>query len=554
MELKSIEVKNFKRISHIPLELDSVNILVGENGSGKSSVLQGIHLASCVIRQAERVKLAQSAQVSIDELDYLPSNNYKSLGHYGLWGNKVKQPGSEFSFAFESNGLESTTRCTLRAARNQGISITGEVHPSHINLLRAKAKFFSAYSPGISGIPNLEEKRTEKLVKKACSFGDSNAILRNVLDLLRTNDPQSISQIEEWMASVVGPIRILIDHNPARDAVISASAEVNNHIVPLELLGTGYLQLIQIFAYILLLRPRILLLDEPDTHLNPKVQEQLVPLLAEIASKRNIKVLMTTHSPFIVRGGTLNANVAWLSDGQVVSSDSSRIQAALGWGAMGKKILIKTEDNNITMLTKILAQWPDLERQVAIIPGEGFKTLPSPKQAAEFLEAMGETFLLVIHRDRDCLTSAEADKLRKDYEDAGAHLWLTKYSDIESYFVSPAFLAEFLGVAFDEAETLISSICTKQHNNIVKTFFSQRAEINKQMYPEGGSPVNSVVEAEIKTDRGVFGITSGKAVLKALSNEKLGVRFDISTLLRSQLNCEIAGDLRLLLESILRIK
>jgi predicted ATPase len=258
MELKSVEVKNFKRIQVIPLELDGVNILVGENGAGKSSVLQGIHLASCVIRQAERVKLTQSAQVSADELDYLPSNNYKAMGHYGMWGNKVKQPGSEFAFTFEANGLESVTRCTLRAARNQGISITGEVHPSHINLLRAKSKFFSAYSPGISGIPNQEEKRTEKLVKKACSFGDSNVILRNVLDLLRTSDPKSIPEIESWMSVVVGSIRLHIEHDPARDSSISAKAEVNNHTIPLELLGTGYLQLIQIFAYILLLRPRIL--------------------------------------------------------------------------------------------------------------------------------------------------------------------------------------------------------------------------------------------------------------------------------------------------------
>lgn len=551
MELKSIEVKNFKRIKVIPLELDSVNILVGDNGSGKSSVLQGIHLASCVIRQAERVKLTQSAQVSTEELDYLPTNNYKSLGHYGLWGNKVKQLGSEFSFTFAINDVESITRCTLRAARNQGISITGEVHPSHIALLRAKAKFFSAYSPGISGIPNLEEKRTEKLVKKACSFGDSNVILRNVLDLLRANDPQSISQIEDWMSSVVGPIRLLVDHDPARDAVISASAVVNNHTVPLELLGTGYLQLIQIFAYILLLRPRILLLDEPDTHLNPKVQQQLVPLLAEIASKRNLKILMTTHSPFIVRGGTLNANVSWLSDGQVVSSDSSKIQRALGWGAMGKKILLKTEDNNIAMLAKVLSQWPDLERQVTVIPGEGFKTLPTPKQAAEFLKAMGDTFSLVIHRDRDCHNSAEAARLVLEYKEVGAHLWLTKFSDIESYYVAPPFLSGYLGASIDEAETFVTSACQNQQSSISQTFKSQRADINKLIYPDGGSPVNSVVEEELVATRGVFGIASGKAVLNGLCQVKLGRKFDASTLLRSRIKSEIAEDLKLLLTNIL---
>jgi hypothetical protein len=252
-----------------------------------------------------------------------------------------------------------------------------------------------------------------------------------------------------------------------------------------------------------------------------------------------------------VRGGTLNANIAWLSDGQVVSSDSSKIQKALGWGAMGKRILIKTEDSNITMLTKILSRWPDLERQVAIIPGEGFKTLPTPKQAAEFLKAMGETFSLVVHRDRDCHTFAEASRLETEYKDAGSHLWLTKFSDIESYFVDPAFLAAHLGVSYDIAEQFVASACKNQQASIARTFASQRAEINKLLYPDGGSPVNLAVEEEIRVDRGVFGIASGKAVLKGLCQVKMGIKFDATSLLRSRVTCEIAEDLRLLLTEIL---
>lgn len=554
MELKSIEVRNFKRIKVIPLELDTVNILVGDNGSGKSSVLQGIHLAACVIRQAERVKLTQSAQVSVDELDYLPSNNFKSLGHYGLWGNKVKQPGSEFAFTFSSSGSESITRCTLRAARNQGISITGEVHPSHINLLRAKAKFFSAYSPGISGIPNQEEKRTEKLVKRSCSFGDSNVILRNVLDLLRTTDPQNIAEIEGWMSSIVGAIRIFVDHDPARDAVILARAEVNNHTVPLELLGTGYLQLIQIFAYILFLRPRILLLDEPDIHLNPRLQERLVPLLSEIAAQRNLKIMMTTHSPFIVRGGTLDANVSWISDGQIVSSDYSKIQKALGWGAMGKKVLIKTEDKKIPILKKLLSQWPDIQRQVAIIPGEGFKTLPSPSQAAEFVQAMGDSYSLVVHRDRDCLVESEANYLCTQYKDAGAYLWLTSCSDLESYLVQPALLSGLLGISGGDAENAIARVVTRKHSEILHTFTAQRAEINKELHSGGGGPVNESVELEISKSRGCFGIASGKAILKGLCQESLGGQFSLDRLLKAPMPCEVALDLKHLLSEVLENK
>ena len=54
MQLESIIIEKFKRIDIIDLSLADLNILVGSNGSGKSSVLQALHLASCLMRQAER--------------------------------------------------------------------------------------------------------------------------------------------------------------------------------------------------------------------------------------------------------------------------------------------------------------------------------------------------------------------------------------------------------------------------------------------------------------------------------------------------------------------
>ncbi|MCK5385403.1 MAG: ATP-binding protein, partial [Alphaproteobacteria bacterium] len=50
MELNSITVKKFKKIKKAKINLADLNILVGANGSGKSSALQAIHLASCLMR------------------------------------------------------------------------------------------------------------------------------------------------------------------------------------------------------------------------------------------------------------------------------------------------------------------------------------------------------------------------------------------------------------------------------------------------------------------------------------------------------------------------
>src|SRR5690606_26431685 len=121
---------------------------------------------------------------------------------------------------------------------------------------------------------------------------------------------------------------------------------------PIELAGTGFLQLIQIFCYVLLFNPGILLIDEPDIHLHPNVQEKLAGVLAEIARERKMKVLMTTHSPFIVRGAPVDAKVYWLQEGAKKSEDRSAVELAIGWGAFGKRAILISEDADVSFLRK----------------------------------------------------------------------------------------------------------------------------------------------------------------------------------------------------------
>jgi len=86
MQLESITVERFKRIASIDLPLSDLNILVGANGSGKSSILQALHLASCLMRQADRIRANSTAMVRVSDLDYLPSDEYWRLGHGADWG------------------------------------------------------------------------------------------------------------------------------------------------------------------------------------------------------------------------------------------------------------------------------------------------------------------------------------------------------------------------------------------------------------------------------------------------------------------------------------
>lgn len=342
MILEKIKIEKFKKIDEIEINTVSLNILVGSNGSGKSSVLQATHLAACLLRQADRIRPNNTSTVAVMDLDYLPTDDYMRLGHGENWGNKRNTPGSKVTFTFrDENNLEFEAICEARAARNAGISVTGQIAEEVRGLFRGQDTYFSGFIPGISGLPNSETKQSKRVVLKACSFGDSNVYLRNALNLLNNED---LRQLENWLGRLMGEAKIELDFQEDRDLVIKAEVTVDGVSHPIELLGTGYIQLIQIFCYVLLFRPNILLVDEPDIHLHPNVQERLAATLSEIAEERNLSVVLTTHSPFILRGAPLSANVYWVENGALANENREAAEIALGWGAFGKKVIIVSEE------------------------------------------------------------------------------------------------------------------------------------------------------------------------------------------------------------------
>jgi len=540
MELKSITIEKFKKISKAKFALAGLNILVGANGSGKSSALQAIHLSSCLMRQANTLRADKTATVNTNELDYLPSNHYAELGHNNSWGNMEGSSSTKVEFDFIAvDATPIKAWCEIRSARNAGISVKG-VAPSGVStLFRGVGNFFSAYIPGISGIPNHEQKQSKRVVLKACSFGDSNVYLRNALNLLKPNE---LKKIELWLTPLIGGISLNVSHNNDRDLVINARAKLGSKEFPLELLGTGYLQLIQIFCYILLFKPKILLIDEPDIHLHPNVQEKLSSTLFKIAQEIGIKIFLSTHSPFIVRGAPLGTNIFWMENGKIAESNRDTVEIAMGWGAFGKKLIIVSEDQKPDLLKKIVSQWPDLEKYVSFYPGKGYASLLKKDEAEELYNTLGQKYHILVHRDRDSLTNEEVQRLVDEYEANGISLWITDQSDVEAYFCAPGVVAQVANCEQNEASQYIDQILTAQSVPIKEQFSSQREAHNQELYKTGGSPANDDVWNTFQGNplRGA----KGKFVFKQLKNKIPSGKFSESSVQNLLLAEEVALSLK----------
>ncbi len=519
MELNKIKVEGFKGIEAVELNLKTVNILVGTNGSGKSSILQACHLAATAIRQASRMRKGSTAAIPFNELEYLPTADARSLGHFANWGNKADQPGTEVRFDFESDaGEAATAECSVRLARNNsGLSVSGEIDAGVQPLVRKKGHFFTAYIPGLSGIPNNEAKLSRRIVLRGASSGDSNVFLRNILLLLKDTDG-ALEQLEAYVGDLFGEINLNVDFDEDADLVIRATAHRAGHTFPLELAGTGVLQLIQVFAYLLLFKPNLLLIDEPDVHLHPSVQERFLGVLSDAARTVGAKVILSTHSPYIVRGAGVDSAVFWVSGGELSASNKFNTELALGWGAMGKRVLLITEDQKVENLRSLLDQWPQIERQVSIVPGRGYGNLPSPEETADLFQALGQKLHVVVHRDRDAMTDDEVGQFEAAYNQIdGVSAYVTDVADIEEMFLSQAALSALTGNEELDLNAVIDDILGKYAADIEQKFLARRRAIIKEFHAEGGGPAPEDVKAAYH-DAGKH-VASGKFLFKQVCNQ-----------------------------------
>lgn len=483
MKITSVTIANFKAIDEATIDLHpTMNVLVGANGSGKSSVLQALHWMFQSGRngnvQARAVGLAST--LSEKDAIYMPSPDYRSAGHGNEYGNNQGKPQLDLTVnAVADDGSGVVASMWLKSARNEGISVHVPTGNAIVAAIRDQSREFSAYIPGVAGIPLLEEKHSKLLVHRSAAAGDANTVLRNMLVLLQgvtVDGENGLALVEKLVSNVMGEFNLRVEFDEEKHTRIVASFQTgamresdDRAFRPLELAGIGYLQVLQIFSYLAYFRPVVLLVDEPDAHLYPVAQERLVRVLADAAAKFDSQVLLTTHSPSIVRSLPAESKVIWMKDGGVQATGNTEGRQLMGWGLLDRKIVLMTEDAQTHMLRALIAQWPDLERVVAIWPIRGSGKLPPAETISGLKALLGDDVRIVIHHDRDFMMPVEVDKLSEPYLNHGHILWVTRYSDVESYWASKEAVAAHFSIADDDAQQLIDEAVAVASENDAAT-------------------------------------------------------------------------------------
>lgn len=529
IRLDNIEVRNFKRIEALEIDLQPMTALVGGNTSGKSSALQASQLGVSILQASFRGLRKNgtpefSTTVANDAVLFRPTEHLLDLRRGGAAtqnnGFSIKYSGVD-----PETNEEKNLRIEIRRGKNANISITHDGDEDLAVALANNEKPFSILTPGLSGISMREEWRTKAAMDAAVMHGDANLYLRTVLDHLFKRDldegarttwlqQRSIDALPEgsgWKAFAklldrcYEGARVLVNHDPDHDRFINVEVETPRAAVTLDMASTGILQVIQIVAYACFYAPPLLLLDEPDAHLHADSQSRLYEALKGVAAETQTRILFASHSPQLIQRLMYdhNAEAIWMAEGARVPLDDAQrpaipIMMALGALAAGaeifdpaRQVILMTEDKNSEPV-KVLAQANGAPDDLAVLSYNGCGNLPAARLLANMISDMRPDAQIIIHRDRDFRTAQEmafelatASAERDRNGITGVSELFTPFNDVEHSFSQADHLkAVFHDVAPELIDAAIIDETALRRDDLVQAARVAREQIRGATYIE----------------------------------------------------------------------
>ena len=512
--IKSIHIENFKSIEKMDVPLERVNILVGGNNSGKTSILQAIQFGCSItqtlflINKKRWMKKPRFTRtIDPQELVYSPLKDVQALAR----GGQLKQSKNGVDYNIHIGYTDDEGQdCLVEIKRGTQRNIIGIMNVNDLTKQFAELdKPMCMFVPGIAGIPYNEEFKSEGIVRKAAAKGDANNVIRNVLWLLRQDEDEWNQFLKEFK-DIFPDLEIEVQFEKKVDDYIdvrvlekkSPDSEINK--LPLDAVGTGVLQAIQILSYISVYHPKILILDEPDAHLHPNNQRKILKYIFELAEEKDFQIIISTHSRHVVDMADEKTNLMWIKDGGIVSETTSNVKMLLEIGALDRGDLLKngfvryvflTEDSTDENMTKTILKSAGADiNEVDIWSYAGCSKVDAAIALANFIKDNAPGTKVIIHRDRDYLTEDEVlDYKSKVLKEGVDYCFVTENTDIESYYLRAEYLHDVYGdkLSLKDAESIVTEATELTKEKSIEKFINARSDIeNRNRYKEPQKRLN----------------------------------------------------------------
>ena len=303
-----IEIQNFKHFGEKQrIDLGHPAVLIGPNNCGKTTAIQAIALWSQAVRTWFDAKgeapPKQRTATSLNRLNIVsvpvPRTRY-------FWHRTAVRRGNHDVPLLITVGIlhgDTVEPVTMRF-RNQGDELVyctpDDATLEKPEILETAAGLDVALLYPMSGLdteePILQPGRIDVLLGQ----GQTAQVLRNLCLLVFRDAPEDWDRITELMSRLFS-VELGAPAETGRGSIDLFYRQPNvREPLDVSLAGRGFQQMLLIFAYLYSHRRSVLLIDEPDAHLEILRQKQVYVLLREIAARNGSQVVLVTHSEVIL--------------------------------------------------------------------------------------------------------------------------------------------------------------------------------------------------------------------------------------------------------------
>lgn len=349
--ITEFRIENYKSIEKLSINLGRVNVFIGENGCGKSNILEAITLASAatqnkldnefltsrgvrvtipqLMRSAfEYEKISSSLKLGFtingnDKFEYELTNDNKP---YSKWESKQtvfsEKQAEEYATIFAKDFLSKLNEDDAEGAKKtkKMIKTIAELNDNInekdfvVNFFKDKysklpdtfLKDFLIYSPENTSLRTFEK---EGQIEPLGIYGEG--LFKLLKYFASQEESQSINEIKNylklfgWFKDFTVPERLFAGEGylQIKDKYLDTKIEHFDQRSSNE----GFLFVLFYFSLLISDKtPSFFAIDNIEASLNPKLCTKLVKNISELSKKHNKQIIVTTHSPSILDGLNLN--------------------------------------------------------------------------------------------------------------------------------------------------------------------------------------------------------------------------------------------------------
>lgn len=361
MFIKKIIVRNFRLFpSKSSFEVDNINtpdgvsegsglnVFVGENGSGKTTLLDAFALPILEYKTenlsisdfndpTEKIEVSIYSKDDFEVSGTMPKGSFKSNGFTFEAGIRSRENKAYLSSLVVSDQKFIKVDPSKPADNSPDLRVNvnnpfkGKRFSENDILFLDKNRLFQTRSG------NFNQTRFDRLMEdfsfqylKKTTIENLNEDLDNKIKKDKVENDFLSKAVQKFQEISGSQIRLdfLDNCEPFKNAFF-ATKKTNNQQISLNNLGSGYEMIFSLLYSFYLAQQSgkqlIVLIDEPELHLHPTLQEKFVKFLLEFS--KDAQIILSSHSPLLVKQLSFNekTKISVIENGQVVSEIEKRV-------------------------------------------------------------------------------------------------------------------------------------------------------------------------------------------------------------------------------------